>query len=162
MSNSWTLRAKADIAPGRASLPQDWFDQPGHEHATYVRVGSGKQALTLLAQPRTNASDREIYVAPGTLGLGASGTTQVPAAPLSVTDQKRQRAKEAVSGFGLLGLIVAVVGFAMEGFVNFNQHDAVYGGSNLAIALMSAVYPFMQIIGAILIFVKATFFASTP
>jgi hypothetical protein len=154
--------ANADTAPGRASLPKDWFEEPGHENTTYVRVGSGKQALTLIAQPRTNERGREIHVASGTLGLGANGTTEVQAVPLSVRDLKRQRAKEAVTGIGLLGLIIAVAGFAMEGFVNFNQHDAVYSGSNLTIGLMSAFYPFMQILGAILVFMKAAFFGTTP
>ncbi len=164
MPNSWTLNAKAEIAPGRASLPEDWFEEAGHEDTTYVRVTDtdGKRPLTLLAQPRAGAKGRQIHVAPGTFGLGAAGATEVRAVPLSVRALKRQRAKEAVTGFGLAGLVLAVVGLAMQGFLSFNQHDVVFNSSDLTIALMSAFSPLMQILGAILVFIKSTVFGTTP
>jgi hypothetical protein len=86
---------------------------------------------------------------------------QVQAEPLSVSEMKRKRARDAITGIGLLGLLLAVAGFGMEGLLNFNQHYMLYSGSNLVNGLMSAFSPLMQIAGAILIFIQATVFGTT-
>jgi hypothetical protein len=163
MPNKWKLVVKDNIAPGRACLPQSWFEQAGPKNTGYVRVGKGKRAVTLLGHPPGSALDGEIHVRVGTFGLGVGGRKEdVQAVPLSVSGLGRQRAKQAITtGIGLVGLVLAVAGFGMEGLLNFNQHYMLYSGSNLVNGLMSAFSPLMQIAGAILIFIQATVFGTT-
>jgi hypothetical protein len=162
LPDDWTLVASNEVAPGRASLPDDWFMQPGNEDTTWVQVNKGKDRKVLLAEHRASAKGRQIHVAPGTLGVAATVNAEVQATPLSVSDLKRLRAKEAVTGLGFIGLVLALAGFAMQGFLNFNQHYAVLNANDLTIGLMSAFSPLDQILGAILIFIKTTVFGSLP
>jgi hypothetical protein len=76
--------------------------------------------------------------------------------PDAAAQDKMSRVREELlTGLGLIGLLLAIAGAGMQGFLNFNQHRPIFDPSDLTLAILSVISPVTQIVGAIIVFVKS-------
>jgi hypothetical protein len=159
-NSPWMVVGHPDAPKGKASLPRTWWELGGRDHhVSFVRITlSSNQTVALAIQKRDAATGYQVWVTPGTLGLGMDEIAKCTIIPLTRSAYRRMRVLHTRPGqWALGGLAAAIVGIVLDGTLKIGGEmpTPVVTVSEFTYRMLLILATFLEIVGVAVVFIRS-------